>query len=312
MSQERQIEFSVDVSERERLRLDLYLSLKLEGMSRSRLQKIIESGLVSLDGKPVKASYKLHGGEKLVVTIPEESPLALPAQEIDLEIVFEDRFLAVVNKPAGMITHPGSGVREGTLVNALLHHCQDSLSGISGVLRPGIVHRLDKDTSGLLVIAKEDRTHLGLSEQIRAKTAGRVYLALLEGAIREDSGTINKPVGRHPIHRQRMAVTESGRAAVSHFQVLRRWPAYSLVRVALETGRTHQIRVHMASLGLPVVGDIVYNHKHTGSLAARKRLGLTGQALHAAFLSFTHPITGSLLEFEAPLPGDFQTLVDGL
>src|SRR5262249_31174306 len=186
--------------------------------------------------------------------------------------VYEDDYLLVINKPAGLVTHPGAGVHAGTLVNALLHHCRGSLSGISGILRPGIVHRLDKDTSGLMVVAKEDRAHRGLADQIHERTARRTYIALVEGTISVDSGCIDQPIGRHPVHRKKMAVVESGRRAVSRFRVLKRWARYTLVEVQLETGRTHQIRVHMASLGFPVVGDIVYNCKLTGTLAKRHKL----------------------------------------
>jgi 23S rRNA pseudouridine1911/1915/1917 synthase len=299
----------VEASAGQAVRLDVYLAAKLSELSRSRIQKLIDAGLVKLDGKAVKASLNLRGGEKLAVTLPANQPAALRPQEIALEIVYEDDYLAVVNKPAGLVVHPGAGAADSTLVNALLYHLAGRLSGISGVLRPGIVHRLDKDTSGLLVVAKEDRAHRDLSEQIRAKTARRVYFALVEGHVPYDSGLVDKPVGRHPVKRKQMAVTAKGRAAVSRYQVVERFAAYTLLKVELETGRTHQIRVHMASLGWPVVGDIVYNRKRTGSLAARAKLGLVGHALHAAYLSFTHPASGALLEFEAALPDDFKRLL---
>lgn len=293
------------------VRLDVYLSEQLT-FSRARVQKLIDDELVKMNGKPAKSSFSLRGGESLEVEIPEPQASTVAAQDIPLAIVFEDECLAVINKPAGMVVHPGAGVADNTLVNALLHHLQGRLSGISGVLRPGIVHRLDKDTSGLLVVAKDDQAHASLSGQIKEKRAHRIYMALVEGVVKPDQGLVDKPIGRHPVARKQMAVVSSGRRAVSHFQVLRRWAAYSLVRVALETGRTHQIRVHMESLGHPVVGDIVYNRKRTGSLKARHKLGLVGHALHAAYLSFTHPVTGSLLEFEADLPDDFRKLVESL
>jgi 23S rRNA pseudouridine1911/1915/1917 synthase len=307
---EKHIEIQADAETAMGSRLDVFLSEQLEGFTRSRLQKLIDQGLVKVSGEIAKAGMKLKGGEVISLVVPPDVPATAAAQEIPLDIVFEDKYLAVINKPVGMVTHPGAGVSDGTLVNALLHHCEGELSGISGVLRPGIVHRLDKDTSGLLVVAKEDKTHQGLSEQIRDKTARRVYLAVLEGVMKSDGGTIDKPIGRHPVRRKEMAVVSTGRKAVSHFEVLRRSHKYTLVKVSLETGRTHQIRVHMASLGFPVVGDIVYNRKQTGNEAARAKLGLKGHALHAVELSFTHPVTGRLLQFEAPLPPEFQRLID--
>jgi 23S rRNA pseudouridine1911/1915/1917 synthase len=307
---EKHIEIQADAETAMGSRLDVFLSENLEGFTRSRLRKLIEQGLVKVSGEIAKAGMKLKGGEVISLVVPADVPATAEAQEIPLDIVFEDKYLAVINKPVGMVTHPGAGVSQGTLVNALLHHCRGELSGISGVLRPGIVHRLDKDTSGLLVVAKEDKTHQGLSEQIRDKTARRVYLAVLEGVMKSDGGIIDKPIGRHPVRRKEMAVVSTGRKAVSHFEVLRRSSKYTLVKVALETGRTHQIRVHMASLGFPVVGDIVYNRKQTGNEAARTKLGLKGHALHAVELSFTHPVTGRLLQFEAPVPPEFQRLID--
>lgn len=294
------------------VRLDQFISHQLPNLSRSRVQKLIDDDMVSVNGKPAKAGLKLRGGETIHITVPAVEPLELVAQDIPLQILYEDANLAVVNKPAGMITHPGAGVSEGTLVNALLHHMKGTLSGISGIARPGIVHRLDKDTSGLLVIAKDDKAHHHLAEQIRSKTARRTYLALVEGVMKDEAGTVDKNIGRHPTKRKQMAIVANGKRAVSRFRVLKRFSKYTLVEVSLETGRTHQIRVHMNSLGYPVVGDLVYNLKTTGTEAARKKLGLRGHALHAFQLSFTHPINGGLLKFEAPLPGDLQTLIDAL
>lgn len=298
------------------VRLDQYLASVLcqvyAGFSRSRVQRLIDDGKVQVDLHLAKASLKLSGGEQVRVDLPEPVDCGVKAQEIPLQIVYEDEHLLVVNKPSGLVVHPGAGVSDGTLVNALLSHCRDSLSGISGTMRPGIVHRLDKDTSGLLVVAKNDVAHQNLSAQISARTAKRVYLALLEGMPPAEHGTVDKPIGRHKTKRWQMAIVPDGRKAVTHFEVLRTREKFSLIKATLQTGRTHQIRVHMASLNCPVVGDLVYNHKTTGTQTARSKLGLNGQALHAAYLCFTHPISGQLLEFEAALPADFQQLIDRL
>lgn len=311
-SEETTLTIVVQLDASSSLRLDKYLSEQLEELSRQRIQKLIDDEKIFVNGKVSKASYKLVGGEELVIHIPAVKDLDVQAQDIPLSIIFEDENLIVVNKPAGMTTHPGAGVQDGTLVNALLYHCRGALSGIGGVARPGIVHRLDKDTSGLLVVAKNDQAHWHLADQIKHKTAKRVYLALLEGVLPLDEGTVDKPIGRHPTRRKEMAIIAEGRNAVSHFNVVSRYSAYTLVKVALETGRTHQIRVHMASLGFPVVGDLVYNKKNTGSVAKRHKMGIAGQFLHAAYLSFIHPVTGDHLEFHAPLPDDLDRLVKSL
>jgi 23S rRNA pseudouridine1911/1915/1917 synthase len=293
-------------------RLDVYLQELLVAFTRSRLQKLIEEGQVLVDHKKVKSGFKLKGAELICINFPADVPSYIEPQEIQLDVIFEDEYLIVINKPAGMVTHPGAGNRNSTLVNALLHHCKGSLSGISGILRPGIVHRLDKDTSGLLVVAKQDLAHVHLAEQIRNKTAKRSYHAVLEGILPAAAGTIDKPIGRAPIQRKQMAIIQNGKKAISHFKVLAKTSKYTLVEVILETGRTHQIRVHMADLGCPVVGDIVYNHKKTGSLAARQKLGLVGHALHAYKLSFCHPVTNQQLEFEAALPPDLEQLIGAI
>ncbi len=294
------------------IRLDVYLAREVPDLSRSRIQKLIEDEDILVNDQPSKASLKLHGGERITIELQEPRELDLQAEDIPLNIVYQDEFLAVINKSAGMVTHPGAGIYTGTLVNALLFHMRGTLSGISGTVRPGIVHRLDKDTSGLLVIAKEDKSHRDLAEQIKSKSARRDYIALVEGVMKMDQGTIDKPIGRHPTKRKQMAIVSEGRKAISRFQVIERFSKFTLVKVMLETGRTHQIRVHMSSIGYPVVGDLLYNPKSTGNEPARHKLGLKGQALHAAQLSFKHPITGMLLEFEAPLPEDFQTLLTQL
>lgn len=258
------------------VRLDVFLSREVAELSRSRIQKLIEDEDILVNDKPARASLKLQGGERITIELQEPVALDLQPEDIALDIVYQDDDLAVINKAAGMVTHPGAGISSGTLVNALLFHMRDSLSGISGTVRPGIVHRLDKDTSGLIVIAKNDLAHRHLAEQIKAKTARRNYVALVEGVMKPDTGTIDKPIGRHPTRRKQMAIVTNGRKAVSRFQVLERFSRFTLVKVMLETGRTHQIRVHMASLGYPVVGDLLYNPKSSGSEAARHKLGLKG------------------------------------
>ncbi|HMY52845.1 MAG TPA: RluA family pseudouridine synthase [Candidatus Obscuribacter sp.] len=300
-----------------RPRLDQYLSLKLTDFSRARLQKLIEDGAVKVNEKPAKAGQKLRPGDLISLDLPDPVPLDAVAEEIPLAIVFEDENLLVINKPAGMVTHPGAGVNSGTLVNAVLHHARGSLSSIGGVVRPGIVHRLDKDTSGLIMVAKNDRAHQSLAAQLKVKSARRSYLALVEGSPGEESGTIDLPIGRHPKKRVQMTVVTpamavEARHAVTHYQVLEHFHKYALLACQLETGRTHQIRVHLSHLGLPIVGDLVYNQKTTGTLPARAKLGLKGQALHAHKLSFTHPVSGKLLEFEADLPADLKALIDRL
>ena len=302
------------------LRLDQFLAAVLKQFSRAQLQRLINQQQVLVDGKARKASYGLRPGQEIELTVPPAVSSIIEAEEMPLDIVYEDEYLAVVNKAAGMVVHPGAGVHSGTLVHGLLHHMQDSLSGIGGVLRPGIVHRLDKDTSGLLVIAKADRIHQHLAKQIQNKEAKRTYIAILEGAMPKASGLVNAPVGRHPTRRTEMAIVKGGRAAQTTYTVLasaqtganNKRSIFSLVKVDLKTGRTHQIRVHMASLNCPVVGDLVYNHKATGNASTREKFGLTGQALHAYLLSFQHPISNQWLEFKVALPADWSKLMSSI
>ena len=294
------------------VRLDVYLHEALPDFTRSRLQKLIEDKNVLVAGSVGKSSLKIYGRELVCMNFPPNIDDYVEPEPLELDVVYEDDDLIVINKAAGVVTHPAVGNRQGTLVNALLHHCRGSLSGIGGVLRPGIVHRLDKDTSGLLVVAKNDAAHNSLALQIRNRNVQRRYLAVVEGVVPEDNGTIDKPIGRAPVQRKQMAIMPGGKKAVTHFIVLVRSHKYSLLEAKLETGRTHQIRVHMSSFGHPVVGDIVYNRKETGSLSGRHKLGLTGHALHAYRLSFTHPSTGKLLEFESALPADLTRLVNNL
>lgn len=281
------------------MRADKAISAALPELSRSAVQSLIAGGHVFGDGKPVAKSAKLPLGSVLVVEIPPARPLDVRPENIPLDIVYEDGDLLVVNKPKGMVVHPAAGNYDGTLVNALLHHCGDSLSGINGVIRPGIVHRIDKDTSGLLIVAKNDTAHRHLAEQIKAHSFTREYRAVVYGRIREDS-TVDAPIARHPQDRKRMAVQQSpsARDAVTHYFVTRNFTGFTQLRLRLETGRTHQIRVHMAYIGHPVAGDPVYGPKKVIT-------SLHGQCLHAGLIGFIHPRTGAYMEFEAPLPPYF-------
>ncbi|MGI9951118.1 RluA family pseudouridine synthase [Moorellaceae bacterium AZ2] len=284
------------------VRLDVWLTRKLPDISRSRVQGLIEQGFILVEGRPAKANYKVRPGDRISGEIPPPRRLEAKPEPIELDIVYEDEDIIVVNKPQGMVVHPAPGNESGTLVNALLYHCRN-LSGINGVLRPGIVHRLDKDTSGLLVAAKNDAAHRSLVAQIKAHRVKRVYLALVHGDIRESSGRIEAPIGRHPVDRQRMAVTlKNSRPAVTHYRVRERFHGYTLIEAALETGRTHQIRVHMAYVGHPVVGDPKYGVR-------RQPFAVPGQLLHAAQLGLTHPRIGEYLEFSAPPPEAFNRVL---
>lgn len=295
-------EFIVDEDSKS-LRLDVFLSRYFEDKSRSYLQNLIEEGNVKVNEKLKKSNYKLKLGEKVSILIPEPVGLNVEPEDIPLDIVYEDNDVIVVNKSQGMVVHPAAGIYNGTLVNALLSHCKD-LSGINGVARPGIVHRIDKDTSGVLVIAKNDNAHNKLAEQFKDHSMTRSYLALVEGVLKKDEGTIDAPLGRHPIERIKIAVIKDGRRAVTHYKVLERFNNNTLVECVLETGRTHQIRVHMSHIGHPLVGDPVYGHK-------KQRFNLKGQMLHAKKLGFIHPSTGEYMEFQSDLP-DYFTKVIGI
>ena len=291
--------------EEETLRLDVLLSRRVEGLTRSAAQRLLEEGKVSLQGRPLKKNHRLRAGEALELCLPDPVPTDARPQDIPLDIVYEDADVAVVNKPRGMVVHPAPGNPDGTLVNALLAHCGQSLSGVGGAIRPGIVHRIDKDTSGLLIIAKNDRAHLALSAQLKDHTLSRVYEAVAIGSLKEDRGTVDAPIGRSLRDRKRMAVVPDGRRAVTHYQVLARYPGYTHLRCQLETGRTHQIRVHMAYLGHPLGGDPVYGPKNDP-----ERLG--GQCLHARELTFVHPTTGQTVHLTCPLPDWFSGFLDRL
>lgn len=282
-------------------RLDSFLTHAGVWPSRSFVQKIIEAGGVRLNGKPLKASYRLEAGDTIEVTWEEPRALTVEPEAIPLEILYEDHDLVVVNKPRGMVVHPAAGNYSGTLVNALLHHCQD-LSGIGGVIRPGIVHRLDKDTSGILVVAKNDFTHLALASQLKARKMKRIYQTLVHGKPPE-TGRVEAPIGRHPVDRKKMAVVSGGKPAVTNFYVVEYFTKYALLKVKLETGRTHQIRVHLSHLGYPVVGDPVYGPK-------KEAVPIRGQALHAELLGFVHPRTGEYLEFTTAVPEAMQSAIE--
>ncbi len=294
-------------------RIDAWISDKL-GITRSAAVKLIESDNVKLSGKSIAKSLKVSAGQNFDVTIPEPEPSEALPENIPLDIIYEDSDLLVVNKPVGMVVHPAAGNPCGTLVNALLYHCGSSLSGIGGVIRPGIVHRIDKDTSGLLVVAKNDETHLALSEQLKDHTVSRVYSAIALGNFGEDSGTVDAPIGRHPTDRKKMAVlrnSETARDAVTHYRVMERYGEFTYIKCVLETGRTHQIRVHMKSLGHPLLGDEVYGGGGT-KFEARNRNLIHGQCLHAGELSFIHPRSGEKIHFECPLPDYFKELLSKL
>ena len=283
-------------------RLDAFLASSLDGLTRSQATRLIESGEVAVDGRAVSKSYKLAGGEDIAVTLPEPEPVEAVPQDIPLDVVYEDADVIVVNKPSGMVVHPAPGHPDGTLVNALLYHCAGTLSGIGGALRPGIVHRIDRDTSGLIIAAKNDAAHQYLSAQLADHTLARTYECIVVGKLREDRGTVNAPIARHPTDRKRMAVVAGGREAITHWEVIARYPGYTHVRCRLETGRTHQIRVHMAYIGHPILGDTVYG--------AKKEIpGLTGQCLHAVGLRFLHPRTHEVVELSCPLPEEFTRML---
>lgn len=300
-------------------RLDTYLCECLPDISRSQLKKLIDNKQILLNGTPAKASVKLKGGETILVNLPEPEPIEAIPEDIPLTILYEDRDLIVINKPAGMVVHPAAGHAQGTLVNALLHHCDD-LAGIGGELRPGIVHRIDKDTSGILVVTKNDQSHQHLAAQFKQHSIERHYLALIHGCPEKDSGTIDQPIGRHPIQRKKMSgKARNAKPAVTHWNVLKRYPneRLSLVRLKLETGRTHQIRVHFAEMNFPLVADPLYGSRSKFAAVTDQNLKklmaqLPGQALHAQSLGFIHPRTGKYLEFSCEMPETLSNLIQYL
>jgi pseudouridine synthase, rluA family len=286
------------------VRLDAFLSAD-GALTRSQAARLIAEGRVRVNGKPAAKSARLSGGETVTVDVPQLRETALPAQDIPLDVVYEDDDVIVVNKPTGLVVHPAPGHPDGTLVNALLHHCGDSLSGIGGEKRPGIVHRIDRDTSGLIIAAKNDAAHLALSAQLKDHSLSRTYECLVTGNMKQDSGTVDAPIGRSSADRKKMAVVPTGRRAVTHWEVVARYPGVTHLRCRLETGRTHQIRVHMAYIGHPILGDTVYGAK-------KPVPGLTGQCLHATGLRFVHPRTGEPVELHCPLPPEFTAMLQKL
>ena len=286
------------------VRLDAFLSAD-GALTRSQAARLIAEGRVRVNGKPASKSARLSGGETVTVDVPQLRETALPPQDIPLDVVYEDDDVIVVNKPTGLVVHPAPGHPDGTLVNALLHHCGDSLSGIGGEKRPGIVHRIDRDTSGLIIAAKNDAAHLALSAQLKDHSLSRTYECLVTGNMKQDSGTVDAPIGRSSADRKKMAVVPTGRRAVTHWEVVARYPGVTHLRCRLETGRTHKIRVHMAYIGHPILGDTVYGTK-------KPVPGLTGQCLHATGLRFIHPRTGEPVELHCPLPPEFTAMLQKL
>ena len=292
------------VENEEGKRIDRYLAEQMPDMSRSYIQKIIKDGLVTVSEKPVKANYRLSLYESIKVTIPELKEPEIEAEDIPLDILYEDQDIIVINKPKGMVVHPAAGHYSHTLVNGLMYHCKDQLSGINGVMRPGIVHRIDMDTTGVIIACKNDMAHSSIAAQLKEHSITRRYQAIVHGVIAEDEGTVDAPIGRHPVERKKMSINyQNGKNAVTHYRVLNRFRQYTHVECRLETGRTHQIRVHMASIRHPLLGDAVYG-------PARCPIsGLCGQTLHAGILGFIHPRTGEYMEFSAPLPDYFEKLL---
>ena len=289
------------------LRIDKYLSSVNEQLSRSYIQKLLKSGLVLVDGKPVKASYQVDEGDVISLDIPEAVEPEIEPEDMDLDILYEDQDVILVNKPKGMVVHPAAGHYSHTLVNGLMHHCKDQLSGINGVMRPGIVHRIEMDPTGVIIACKNDMAHNSIAAQLKEHSITRRYQAIVHGVLKDDAGTVEGPIGRHPTDRKKMSINyNNGKSAVTHYKVLKRFRQYTHVECRLETGRTHQIRVHMASIEHPLLGDLVYG---PGKCPIP---GLQGQTLHAGVLGFIHPRTGEYMEFTAPLPEYFAKLLNTL
>lgn len=297
-------EYIVDLNESGK-RLDSYIATIDENITRTHAQKLIEDGNILVNGKKAKVSYKTQENDKILVEIPEPKQIELKAQDIPIEIIYEDNDIIVVNKPKGMVVHPANGNPDGTLVNAIMAICKDSLSGIGGEIRPGIVHRIDKDTSGLLIVAKNDNAHVKMSEQIKNHEVKKTYIALVRGIFKENEATIDMPIGRSMSDRKKMAVTKNGKNAITHIKVLTRFDKYTLLQVNIETGRTHQIRVHLSQIGYPIVGDYTYSN-------GKNEFNVIGQCLHAQKLEFYHPITQKYMCLEAELPQYFKDILEQL
>ncbi|MBS6251679.1 MAG: RluA family pseudouridine synthase [Clostridium sp.] len=295
----------LEVIEQVSKRIDAYMAEKYEDISRVAIQRLIETGKILVNGKKVKASYKVQVNDKITMEEEKAVEVELKAQDIPVEIIYEDRDIIVVNKPKGMVVHPANGNPDGTLVNAIMAICKDSLSGIGGEIRPGIVHRLDKDTSGILIVAKNDKAHINLSEQIKEHKVKKTYIALVKGIVKENNATINMPIGRSEKDRKKMAVTKKGKEAITHFKVLKRYDKYTLLEINIETGRTHQIRVHLSQIGYPIVGDEVYSK-------GKNEWNIKGQCLHAKSLDFKHPITNEDMHLEAKIPQYFEKILEEL
>ena len=286
-------------------RIDLYLSEKNEDLSRSAIQRLIDEEKIMINNKKIKASYKVQLNDEITIEEVPAKEIELKAQDIPLEIIYEDNDIIVINKPKGLVVHPANGNPDGTLVNAIMAICKETLSGIGGEIRPGIIHRLDKDTSGILIVAKNDKAHINLSEQIKNREVKKIYIALVRGVVKENEATIDMPIARSKKDRKKMAVDKNGKNAITHFKVIKRYDGYTLLEVKIETGRTHQIRVHLAEIGYPVVGDIVYSN-------GKNRFDVVGQCLHAKSLDFKHPTTGKQMHLEAELPEYFKNIIDSL
>ena len=286
-------------------RLDTYISNQNNDLTRTAVQRLIEQEKILVNGKKRKVAYKVTEGDMVIIEETEAQMIELKAQEIPIDIIYEDSDIIVVNKPKGMVVHPANGNPDGTLVNAIMAICKDSLSGIGGEIRPGIVHRLDKDTSGLLIVAKNDKAHVNMSEQIKNHEVKKTYIALVRGIVKENEATIDMPIGRSRSDRKKMAVDKNGRNAVTHIKVLKRYDKYTLLKINIETGRTHQIRVHLSHIGYPIIGDYIYSN-------GKNEFGVIGQCLHAKCLEFKHPVTGKEMKLEAPLPDYFENILKKL
>lgn len=295
----------LEVIEQVNKRIDAYMAEKYNDISRVAIQRLIETGKILVNGKKVKASYKVQVNDKITMEEEKAVEIELKAQDIPVEIIYEDRDIIVANKPKGMVVHPANGNPDGTLVNAIMSICKDSLSGIGGEIRPGIVHRLDKDTSGILIVAKNDKAHINLSEQIKEHKVKKTYIALVKGIVKENNATINMPIGRSEKDRKKMAVTKKGKDAITHFKVLKRYDKYTLLEINIETGRTHQIRVHLSQIGYPIVGDEVYSK-------GKNEWNIKGQCLHAKSLDFKHPTTNENMHLEAKIPQYFEKILEEL